>query len=105
MSDDRKNGLKNIVFSVIVGFLCGVGTINFAIASDVRENRVRLIAVENQFIAEQKRTDERIFRLVDMVQSGNDLVRASIEQTTKLVVLIETQNRLINEEHNRHSKP
>jgi hypothetical protein len=103
MSDGKPTTMKTIVLSVIVGFLCGVGTIHLAIAGDVRENRVRLNNLENQFASEQKRTDERIFKLVDMVESGNNLVRASIEQTTKLVALIDAQNKLINDEHNRHN--
>ena len=69
--------------SVTMGFLGGVGVLAMTLQGDVRAHEV---------VIEQH--DKRL-------TNANELMRASIEQTTKLVATVEVQNKLIIDQNQR----
>jgi len=90
MSEPKSNA-KNIILGVVIGFLCGVGTIHMTIASDVRGNRVDIDHLKTQV------SENRIAAL-DMWKESNLLIRSTIEQTVNLVNRLDTQNKLLQEQ-------
>ena len=91
MSGEKINGLKNVILAVVIGFLCGVGTIHMTIASDVRGNRVD---IDHLKVA----VSENRMAALDMWKESNLLIRSTIEQTLNLVNRLDTQNKLLQEQ-------
>lgn len=97
MSDATIKSIRTITMSVLIGFLSGVGVMAMSINGDVREHSVLISRQSRDLEMEKARTDARVFELAGMIKDSNALVRASIEQTTRLILTIEAQSKMIQE--------
>lgn len=97
MTDATIKSIRTITMSVLIGFLSGVGVMAMSINGDVREHGVLISRQSRDLEMEKARTDARIFELASMIKDSNALVRASIEQTTRLILTIEAQSKMIQE--------
>lgn len=97
MSDATIKSIRTITMSVLIGFLSGVGVMAMSINSDVKTHAVLIERAARDFQEEKVRTDARVFELAELIKDSNALVRASIEQTTRLILTIEAQSKMIQE--------
>jgi hypothetical protein len=99
MTDDKRNWIKTVVMSVLIGFLSGIGVMAMTLNGDVREHGVLISRQAKDFETERSRTDTRIFESIALQRESISLARTMIEQASKLMVTIETQNRLITDQN------
>jgi hypothetical protein len=93
---------EKIINGILIGLFgasLGFGGSQMAVVGKVAAIEVHLTNLRSEFSEEKKRTDERIFKLADLFKNHNDLVKAAIEQTSRLLATIEAQNKLIQEQN------
>ena len=60
---------QSIVIGIVIGFLAGVGTMQASLVGDVRDHTTRLAHVEQDSIAQMAMFEQRMDKLVRMLES------------------------------------
>ena len=74
-----------IILIAIASFLAGIGVSHVKVAGKVDVHEAKIAGLEKDFEGERKRTDERVFEVVELVKSAIEHNGKVIDQNTLII--------------------
>ena len=78
-----------IILIAIASFLAGIGVSHVKVAGKVDVHEAKIAGLEKDFEGERKRTDERIYAVIGLVEKAIEHNGKVIEQNTKIIAKME----------------